>query len=157
MSVKRLLTGFASNAGKLDSTPWRGRIKPVVVVDPNDSAPKSRGNSMGARHIIGAYCESGRVASLPHMRHFYATVLPRLAKAPILTASSLETRDVANISFPDSVCNAGRVGSLRDYRDAGGASSDVLGRQGWLALGGHILDFIGLSCEVGCHQFQPLG
>src|ERR1700722_4924408 len=53
--VERLLTEFATGAGILDAAPWRGRIDPMMVVDPDDASLKIFGETKRARHVVGAH------------------------------------------------------------------------------------------------------
>jgi hypothetical protein len=62
------------------------------------------------------------------MRHFRATVLPRLRNASTLAAFILETLNAADISFADRFRNAGRVGGYGDNWGAGRTTFNVLGR-----------------------------
>jgi hypothetical protein len=96
-----------------------------------DNANLNTGVSVGRRLLIragstDAVNAGGAVVSMPHMRHFYATVLPRLAKTPTLAVSDLEARDAAHISFADRFRDAGRVGGRRHHWGLGGAAFTVL-------------------------------
>src|SRR5581483_2748665 len=50
MIVETLRAAFAPDAGIANAAPGRGRIEPVMIVDPDDSALDRGGHAMGARH-----------------------------------------------------------------------------------------------------------
>src|SRR5258708_996937 len=58
--VETLGAAFAPDAGIADAAPRRGRVEPVVIVDPDDAALDACRNAMGARHVAGA--DRGRQA-----------------------------------------------------------------------------------------------
>src|ERR1700704_3126440 len=56
MVVKALGAEFAAHAGIVDATPGRGRIEPVMVVDPDDAGLDRGCHAMRARDVVGADC-----------------------------------------------------------------------------------------------------
>src|ERR1700691_2663055 len=54
MIVKAFGAEFAADAGIVDAAPGRGRIEPVMVVDPDDAGLDGGGDAMRASDIAGA-------------------------------------------------------------------------------------------------------
>ena len=54
MIVEAFGAAFAPDAGIADAAPGRGRIEPVVIVDPDDAAFDAGSDAMGARDVAGA-------------------------------------------------------------------------------------------------------
>src|ERR1700722_16638775 len=51
--VERFLAELASGTGILDATPWRRRVDPVMIVDPDDAGFQILGKAMRACNIVG--------------------------------------------------------------------------------------------------------
>src|SRR5690348_7794181 len=54
MIVKALGAAFAPDAGIADAAPGRGRIEPVMIIDPDNPAFHLGRHAMGARDVAGA-------------------------------------------------------------------------------------------------------
>src|SRR5258705_8696013 len=54
MIVKAFGAAFAPDAGIIDAAPRRGRVEPVMVVDPDDAGLDRRRHAMGAADVAGA-------------------------------------------------------------------------------------------------------
>src|SRR5882757_3396429 len=54
MVVKAFGAAFAADAGIIDAAPGRGRIKAVMIVDPDDAGLDGRRHAMGAADVAGA-------------------------------------------------------------------------------------------------------
>src|SRR6266849_4785599 len=52
--IKTFGAEFASDTGVIDAAPGRGRVKAVVIVDPDDAGLDGGGHAMRAPHIAGA-------------------------------------------------------------------------------------------------------
>src|SRR5262245_62743519 len=56
MVVKTLDAAFAANAGIINAAPGRGRVKAMVIVDPDDAGLDASCKAMGAADVAGADC-----------------------------------------------------------------------------------------------------
>src|SRR5579863_3901372 len=54
MVVETFGAAFAPDAGIADAAPGRGRIEPVMIVDPDDAAFHAARDAMGAGDVAGA-------------------------------------------------------------------------------------------------------